>query len=141
MAPQRLSADNFKLLCCLWWTGWNCCLKSNGEKVHITTLYWCLLGYFVQCISQSPKLPYPQTVLPNFSPSQKNFSSKLLSYTPLLYSFPNSSFKVLLQTPPLNSSLQSPPQNVSLQSPPQNSSLRSPPQNASLQTPPPNFSP
>ena len=70
----------------------------NREKVRITTLYWCLLGYFVQCISQSPtpKLPYPQTVFPNFPPSQKNVSSKLLSYTPLLYS----SFKLLLQTPP-----------------------------------------
>ena len=79
-----------------------CCLKSNGEKVHTTTLYWCWLGYFVQCISQSPtpKLPYPQTVLPNFPPSQKNFSSKLLSYTPPINSFPNSSFKLLLQTPP-----------------------------------------
>ena len=99
------------------------CLKSNGEKVRITTLYWCLLGYFVQCISQTPthKLAYSQTVLPNFTPSQKNIL--LLSYTPLLYSFPNSSFKLLLQTPP------------------QNSSLQSSPQNASLQTPPPNFSP
>ena len=69
------------------------CLKSNGEKVRITTLYWCLLGYFVQCIYQSPtpKLSYPQTVLPNFPPSQKKFSSKFLSYTPF-------------QTPPSNSS-------------------------------------
>ena len=94
------------------------CLKSNGEKVRITTLYWCLLGYFVQCISQSPtpKLPYPQIVLPNFPLSPK----KLLSSPPLLYSFPNSSFKLLLQTPPQNSSLQSPPQNASLQSPPPN---------------------
>ena len=22
LTPQRLSADNFKLRCCLWWTGW-----------------------------------------------------------------------------------------------------------------------
>ena len=116
----------------------NRCLKSNREKVRITTLYWCLLGYFVQCISQSPtpKLPYPQTVLPNFPPSPKNFSSKLLSYTPF-------------QTPPSNSSSRLLPKTLLSKSSPkrfspkssQNSSLQSPPQNASLQTPPPNFSP
>ena len=130
MAPQRLSADNFMLCCCLVDRlevinpYFICCLKSNREKVRITTLYWCLIGYFVQCISQSPTpTPSPPNCSSKLPPPPKKNSSKLLSYTPLLYSFPNSSFKLLLQTPPPNSSLQSPPQN------------------ASLQTPPPNFSP
>ena len=73
------------------------CLKSNGEKVRITTLYWCLLGYFVQCISQSPtpKLFFHTSPPPPPPPPKK---TSLLNSSPILLSYNPS------QTPPSNSS-------------------------------------